>query len=308
MMTEMAEKLAPWERALKAASQMSAPEARRVTRLICESGMMNVPHGTPEPTEGEKHYSKREKFIQRTKSEVDRVCDYARHETLRKIEAHFRDTSPVSSAEGDPTSPDTGSLAARLTFKKSRFAQELLAALREEGLAALTVAGQQLFDELGRDDPWTMPGDDSTAFLDARANLLANVPDEVHAEIMDSIQQGLDAGETRRQLMARIASKWDEIGTGRAETIANTETAAAFNFARDKAMREAGVTHKRWLHSMSPLIKEPRPTHLEADGQIRPIDKPFNIGGVKMMMPGDESAPADEVINCHCVAIPVEKP
>lgn len=279
--------------------------------MICQSGMtMPVEMPAPEPTEGEKHYARREKFIRRTKSAVDRVCDYARHETLRNIENHFRDSPPLKGAEGDPSTlePDKGSLAARLTFDRSRFSRELLAALREEGAAALIVAGQQLFDELGRGDPWTMPGDDSTAFLDARANLLARVPDEVHAEIMQEIQHGLDAGETRRQLMARIASKWDEISTGRAETIANTETSAAFNYARDKAMREAGVTHKRWLHSMSPLIKEPRPTHLEADGQVRPIDKPFNIGGVKMMMPGDESAGPEEVINCHCVAIPVEKP
>ena len=180
--------------------------------------------------------------------------------------------------------------------------------MREESAVALGVAGQQLFDEIGVDDPWKLPGADSIKFLDARANLLANAPDEIHAEVMQTIQDGLEHGETKKELMARISTAFEGIKQTRADTIANTETAAAFNYARDKAMRKAGVTHKKWLHSMSPLIKEPRPTHLEADGQVQPIDEPFDIGGVSMMHPGDESAPADEVINCHCVATPVEAP
>jgi hypothetical protein len=270
---------------------MEPQDARRVLALICEAGT----------SEGAQHYAKRAKFIKRMKHACDRTLDYAKHETLRKIEKHFR--KALTSAEGDP-----GSVAVRLTFKKKDFSEELLAALREEALLALQAAGQNLFTELGRDDPWAMPGDLALGFLDTRENLLSNVPDEIHADIMRSIEEGLNAGETRKELMSRISTAFDEIKKSRAETIANTETAAAFNYARDKAMREAGVTHKRWLHSQSPLIKEPRPTHVAADGQIVPIDEPFDIGGVPMMRPGDESAGPDEIINCHCVAIPVEAP
>ena len=125
---------------------------------------------------------------------------------------------------------------------------------------------------------------------------------------MNAIQDGLENGDTRKELMSKIASKWDEIGKSRSETIANTETAAAFNYARDNAMKQAGVTHKRWLHSQSPLIKEPRPTHIENDRQTVPIDEPFDIGGVKFMYPSDSSLGAgpEDIINCHCVAIPIE--
>jgi hypothetical protein len=437
----MAEKLSPISRALAAASQMPAHQARRVLMLICESGMTLDSMGkdlvlgrgpTDEPTEGEKHYAKREKFIKRMKSSTDRVLNYARHETLRKIEKHFRDTpikgktlceifaeeaghpfrgnqyttgessgveiqksqkstqahgrgadayrqsarydikihgklvgkiwadkagymqkpfwnvatinsdntgirqihtttsyekavqwvndnshhfrdtpTAIQSAEsGDaPTEPAT-SLAARLTFDKELLSSELLAALREDQESALSTAGQQLFDEIGKDSVWRLPSQDAIQFVQDRANLLANVPDEVHTEIMQSIEQGLQAGESRKELMARISAAFDEIGRSRAETIANTETAAAFNYSRDKAMREAGVTHKKWLHSQSPLIKEPRPTHLEADGQVQPIDEPFDVGGVQFMRPADDSLGAgpEDIINCHCVAIPVEAP
>ncbi len=302
----MTEKLSPISRALVAASRMQAPDARSVLMLICEAGMRMDKPVEQTPTEGEIHYAKREKFIKRMKSSTDRVLNYARHETLRKIEKHFRANPPISSAEGDP--PE--SLAARLTFDRSAFGAELLAALREDQESALGTAGQQLFDEIGKDSVWRLPSQDAIQFIDDRANLLANVPDEVHAEIMQSIEQGLQNGESRKELMARISTAFDEIGKGRAETIANTETAAAFNYSRDKAMREAGVTHKKWLHSMSPLIKEPRPTHLEADGQVQLIDEPFDVGGVQFMRPADDSLGAgpEDIINCHCVAIPVEAP
>ena len=305
------EKFNPIERALIAAAAMPAPKSRQILKLICEAGMTTT-KDVPQETEGQKHYAKREKIIKRMKSAADRVIDYSKHETLRNCDTHFREnpqwaqSKPIKSAEGDTPPPD--SLASKLAFKKPRFSEEFLAALREESAVALGVAGQQLFDEIGVDDPWKLPGTDSIKFLDARANLLANAPDEIHAEVMQTIQDGLEHGETKKELMARISTAFEGIKQSRADTIANTETAAAFNYARDKAMRKAGVTHKKWLHSMSPLIKEPRPTHLEADGQVRPLDEPFDIGGVAMMHPGDESAPADEIINCSCVALPVEAP
>ncbi len=306
-MSFIPEKLNSIERALVAASTMPAPDARRILRFICEAGMTTAKE-VEQPTPGQVHYSKREKFINRMRSSCDRVLNYARHETLRKIEKHFRESPPIHSAEGDPA--PSGSLAARLTFDRAAFADELLAALREEGASAIVVAGQQLFDEVGQDDPWKLPAKAATGFLDARANLLSNVPDEVHAEIMQSIQQGLEHGETRKELMARIGSKFDEISKGRAETIANTETAAAFNYSRDLAMKEAGVTHKKWLLSHSPLIQEHRATHAENDGQTVPVDDPFDIGGVQFMYPSDDSLGAgpEDIINCHCVAIPTTTP
>ncbi len=305
-MSFIPEKMNSIERALVAAASMAPSDARNVLRLICEGGMTTTV-ALNEPSEGDRHYAKREKFIKRMKSSTDRVCDYARHETLRNIEKHFRENPQhIKSAEGEDAKPS--SLAARLTFDRSSFSEELLAALAEDQQAAMQTSGQQLFDEIGKDSVWRLPSQDALQFIEDRANLLANVPDEIHREIMDSIEQGLANGESRKDLMARISTAFDEIGKGRSETIANTETAAAFNYSRDKAMREAGVTHKRWLHSQSPLIKEPRPTHVEADGQVLSIDDPFDVGGVQFMRPADDSLGAgpEDIINCHCVAIPVE--
>lgn len=305
-MSFIPEKMNSIERALIAAATMSPHDARNVLRLICEGGMTTTVK-LEQPTPGAIHYAKREKFINRMQGACDRVLDYAKHETLRNIEKHFRDTRMAGADESvQETSPTT----ARVTFKKDRFTDELIAALQDEIVPTLATAGQQLFDEVGKDDPWKMPPKAAKAYLKARANLFANTSDEIHADVMKALQEGLDRGDTKKDLMARIASAFDVIKKTRADTIANTETAAAFNFARDKAMREAGVTHKKWLLSHSPLIKEHRPTHVEHDGQTVPVDEPFDIGGVKFMYPTDDSLGAgpEDIINCHCVAIATTEP
>lgn len=47
-----------------------------------------------------------------------------------------------------------------------------------------------------------------------------------------------------------------------------------------------------------------RPAHLEADGQKRPINEPFLVGGQLLRWPGDVAlgATADNIINCRCSA------
>ena len=146
------EKLNSIERALIAAAVMAPSESRRIVKLICEAGMTTAKE-VPQQSEGDKHFAKRDPMIKRMKSAADRVIDYAKHETLRNCETHFRTNPAVKAGEDDPspTLPD------RLTFKKSQFSDEFLAALREETSVALGVAGQQLFDEIGVDDPWKLP-------------------------------------------------------------------------------------------------------------------------------------------------------
>src|SRR6266481_2031667 len=109
----MTDKLTPIERSLVAAASMPAQDARRVLMLICESGMRNVPDGTkPAKSLGEQHYDKREPTINRMQAACDRVLNYAKHETLRNIEKHFRETGMASAEEQEPA-------VVRLTFDKA---------------------------------------------------------------------------------------------------------------------------------------------------------------------------------------------
>ena len=92
---------------------------------------------------------------------------------------------------------------------------------------------------------------------------------------------------------------------GRAITIVRTELGRAYSTAAQErqaiARERLPGLKKQWrrsgkLHS--------RIEHDAADGQIREVDKAFNIGGVELMYPRDPAAPAAETINCGCQSLP----
>jgi uncharacterized protein with gpF-like domain len=128
------------------------------------------------------------------------------------------------------------------------------------------------------------------------------VPDEIYATIRNEISAGLNAGESIAQLSRRISAAFDEIEKGRAEVIAQTESAAAYSFASNKAAQAAGIGYKKWVHSSVP--KEPRPDHLAIDGLIIPVDEAFPVGDPPLMYPHDGNGSAQDVINCYCISVP----
>lgn len=95
----------------------------------------------------------------------------------------------------------------------------------------------------------------------------------------------------------------------RATTIVRTEVGRAFAIASHRRLQQArelvpdlrkkwrrsGKVHSRWNHDA-------------ADGQVRDVDEAFVLpsetGPVKLMFPHDPTAPAAEVINCGCLALP----
>lgn len=89
----------------------------------------------------------------------------------------------------------------------------------------------------------------------------------------------------------------------RATRIARTEATGASSAGALSALREEGWTHKEWLSVDQP--GRTRDEHLEARGQVVPIDEPFIVGGYAMEMPGDPNAPAHLVVNCRCSVVGV---
>jgi uncharacterized protein with gpF-like domain len=263
------------------------------------------------------HYKKREKVIAKFQRAIDRHLNYAKHETLRNVERHFsRERGAGSRAalvsNHDLPAPSSRLLAvnagvsADLTFNLNEFADGLLAALRNESADTLQTAGQELFDEIQYDDVWSMPDPLARKFLQERQNLLRDVPPEIFKTIETSIEEGINAGDSIREMSKRITAAFDEISQSRAMTIASTETGAAYGFARNEAMKKAGVEFKEWLTSHLPNV---RPAHAFAErnpeNQRVPIDEPFIVDGERLMHPGDAAGSPGNTINCHCVALAV---
>jgi hypothetical protein len=86
----------------------------------------------------------------------------------------------------------------------------------------------------------------------------------------------------------------------RATRIARTESTSAYNSGALAALADEGVTNKRWVATRD---SRTRPTHIRADGQVRPLVEPFDVGGRSLQIPGDPSGPAREIINCRCTMI-----
>lgn len=102
---------------------------------------------------------------------------------------------------------------------------------------------------------------------------------------------------TRRILAARGLSPF------RAFTIARTETHAAAMYASTETVKEIQTDTgldvlKIWNTTEDDRTRE---AHAAADGQRVKMSEQFEVGGEMMDMPGDQSASAENNINCRCV-------
>jgi SPP1 gp7 family putative phage head morphogenesis protein len=192
--------------------------------------------------------------------------------------------------------------AADFLFNLDNSRKEFLTSMGRQHTLALNAAGQELMKELGKDDPFQFAPAKVIAFLRGRETKLANLPQEVSDQIRQTLEDGLQAGDTMDQLADRVRAECNDISSQRATTIAQTETSAAYGAGRQEAMQEAGITLKQWLTSGNANV---RPAHQAANGQIVPVDEPFIVDGEELMNPGDSSGSPGNVINCHCVAIPI---
>lgn len=67
--------------------------------------------------------------------------------------------------------------------------------------------------------------------------------------------------------------------------------------------RREGYDGKRWV---SEGDFDVRASHRRVNGQIRPLDEPFDLpDGVRLMYPGDPNGPKRETDGCRCSMVPV---
>ena len=65
-----------------------------------------------------------------------------------------------------------------------------------------------------------------------------------------------------------------------------------------------GTRGKRWTTMHDKAVRD---DHALADGQVRPIAAPFNVGGYELRFPGDPKGPPEIWINCRCIMQPAER-
>ena len=121
------------------------------------------------------------------------------------------------------------------------------------------------------------------------------------------MRQAILNGEGQDKIRQRIQRVMQN-GAYNARRIAQTERTRIQSQARWDVMQNAAAQgipmEKMWIARM----KNTRDSHADLNRRTSAVDEPFiTIWGNELMYPGDPSAPAREVINCHCVLRPVVK-
>lgn len=113
------------------------------------------------------------------------------------------------------------------------------------------------------------------------------------------IVNGYKNGKSKPQI-AKELQKTMQYNKNKAKSIATTEVNYYKSEAQLEATKELKVT-KTWVHNS--LSKEPRDSHIAADGQtVKGRDAYFTVGGHRTQAP-QHFGIASEDINCHCTMI-----
>lgn len=156
--------------------------------------------------------------------------------------------------------------------------------INESGKIANTLAGGEGFDD---------ETESINKFKEDRAKYFAtSINDTTQTDLLDSIQDGIDAQESLEDISKRVASIYEQAMDFRTDRIARTEVAASANFGTVEAYEQAGVSQHQWI-TVSPDDED----CLENDGEVADIGDAFPSG--------DTMAPVHP--NCMCTTIPIFK-
>ena len=132
------------------------------------------------------------------------------------------------------------------------------------------------------------------ATIAENVGLIRSIPEkyftEVEGLVMRSVARGRDLSYLTDELQKRYG-----ITRRRAALIARDQNNKATSVMQAARQQSLGITQGVWRHSHAG--KEPRPSHVKADGKVFELSKGMYLDG-KWVMPGEE-------INCRCTWSPV---
>ncbi|QNQ56909.1 phage head morphogenesis protein [Serratia liquefaciens] len=132
------------------------------------------------------------------------------------------------------------------------------------------------------------------ATITENVGLIRSIPEkyftEVEGLVMRSVARGRDLSFLTNELQKRYG-----ITRRRAALIARDQNNKATSVMQSARQQSLGITEGIWRHSHAG--KEPRPSHVKADGVKFDLSKGMYLDG-KWVMPGEE-------INCRCTWSPV---
>lgn len=253
----------------------------------------------------ERQMNVRAPYVKRIRVIVEAACFQARKETLAKLSAAASADKAIRAGAFD------------FIFDLVDFITGITEPVMEVIVSAYTDAGVDLVenelpapdapeDDAPEDSPLIIPADPAGLNrLQARKNFIKDASEEIWTDIRDTLDEGIQVGESYEKLAERVRTAFNGISKEKAMRIAVTETSIAFESGRHDAMIAAGVQWKQWITSDDDRVRD---THVKLHLKRVAIDKPFIVGGAEMMHPCDPNGPAKEIIRCRCIHGPSQPP
>lgn len=187
-------------------------------------------------------------------------------------------------------------------------------AVRTSAREALRHFGQGEIDGAGLDISFDMGSPEVVDFIENRAaqHIRGSVTPTTRRAIREALREGIDAGESIRDLAKRVRDVFTDATARRSVVIARTETIRASNFGRVAGMQQAGFSQKEWLATggtgsgdeSEPVGPNVRDTHAALNGQRVGLAQAFTSINGTANYPGGFGVAAED-INCRCTVIAV---
>ena len=118
--------------------------------------------------------------------------------------------------------------------------------------------------------------------------------------LQKTLAEGLEKGESIKEIEGRIRAKFKEMRAGRARNIARTEVQRAVQDTQNELWKAAEIVEKKeWV---SALIETTRDDHASEHGHVVKMDETFPV--THLEYPGDSRGSADQTVNCYCDMLP----
>jgi SPP1 gp7 family putative phage head morphogenesis protein len=162
-----------------------------------------------------------------------------------------------------------------------------------------TESGKALFVEIGANpDNFVLADTAAMQVFKDKLIKVTRINDYTREKLRETLLEGLAKTETVNELQQRVRDLFG-FSEARSLTIARTETGQSAAPARDAAMAELGVEKIQWWTAGDTAVRE---THQFLEGMVVTRGMPFPNG---CLYPCDPGGPAEQIINCRCVAVPV---
>lgn len=126
----------------------------------------------------------------------------------------------------------------------------------------------------------------------------------IRRKLQNELGMAAILGESQKKIIERIRKVTGQT-VAQARRVAQTERTRVQSQARWQAGQEAQEMGIRVVNEWSTRMVNSRESHIALNGTVKPQGEPFRtVWGNDLLYPGDPSAPAREVINCHCVLVP----